>query len=135
MIVDVHNEYGGNCADYTFDLSPILTHGVRFAVKVDSKDEASALIAMMKEAFPSKCESWSPKNPSWDEDYHRHEGGVAYFLDVNHAEDLNLEWCSVNYAKEYGYTVVSFPSLLVQDELLSEDAQNISGLFDLFQIK
>lgn len=135
MIVDVHNEYGGNCADYTFDLSPILTCGVKFAVKVDSKDEASALIAMMKEAFPSKCEHWSPESPSWDEGFHMDEGGVAYFPDVNHAEDLNLEWCSVDYAKEHDYTVVSFSSLLVQDKLLSEDAQDIGGLFDLFQIK
>ena len=71
----------------------------------------------------------------WDVSFIEDEGGIAYFPDVNNAEGDNIAWCSVDYAVEHGYTVVNFSDLLYQDEPLNEDIQDISGLFDLFQIK
>ena len=59
MIVDVCSNYGVVHREYTLDISPILVPGIRFAVKLESKHEASALIAMMKLKFPHKCEYWS----------------------------------------------------------------------------
>lgn len=135
MIVDVCSNYGVVHREYTLDISPILVPGIKFAVKLESRHEASALIAMMKLKFPNKCKYWSAEAPMWDVYLAENEGGVVYFPDLNNAEDTYIAWCSVDYAIKHGYTVVNFSDLLYQDEPLNEDTQDISGLFDLFRIK
>lgn len=113
------------------DFSQLLVPGIKFAVRCETEDEAKQFVAAVNHFFPRKAKRVNPNNPRWDNDnFGGDEGGRAYFPNLNDAEgDDPLLIGGVSYAARYGYTLVSFQSLL-QTRQIEESDMPISVLFD-----
>lgn len=120
---------------YNLDFTPLLTPGVKFAVSLNTRSEAGAIIAAMKKVFPEKIsDSWDENRPTWRESYFRTEEGMVYFPDLNDVEGFNLQWCSVAYAKSHGYEIVDFDELLVQDSPLDDFSVEVGDLLGMIGV-
>ncbi len=117
------------CAiDYPeLDLTPILTPGIKFAVRCESKEEARHFIAAMTVQFPDKVGILSVEDTRWNNDLNGNRGGRAYFPDANNVEKDPLMAGDVQYAQQNGYTLVKFEELKQDD--IAEASEDLSILF------
>lgn len=117
------------CSYPDLDFSPVMTPGVRFAVQCESEDEARHFVSEMIRQFPAKCKNWSDGETRWGE-YGDDEGGMAYYPDVNNAENELLSFSGMDYPYVAGYTVVTFSELLSEQNEMQESDMPLGALFE-----
>lgn len=103
------------------DFAPLLVPNIKFALRCETEDEAIQFLAAVESNFPSKDTYVTSTNPRWNEDNYGRDGGRAYFPDLNYAENDPIMTGAVEYAIEYGYTIVYFRDLIVQKQIEESD--------------
>lgn len=96
------------------DLSQLCAPDIKFAVQCETEEEAAQFISAVIEQFPEKESHIHPRNTMW-------RYGVAYFPDLNNVENDPFMHGSLDFANNYGYTVVHFRDLIVQAQLDESD--------------
>lgn len=103
------------------DLSPLLAPDIKFAVRCETHEEAIQFIKAVKEHFPNKDTHIYPNDTKWNEDNYGNHGGRAYFPDLNNAENEPFMHGDVEFANNYGYTLIYFRDLLVKTQIEESD--------------
>lgn len=111
------------------DLTPLLTPGVKFAVRCESEEEALSFLDAMMSCYPEKCRNWRIGDVNWDDDNEGCCGGRAYFPDINDIEMTPFQYYDMDYALEEGYTIVYFSELIVDQESIQESDMPFESLF------
>lgn len=111
------------------DLSPLLVPDMKFAVRCETAEEARRFIEAVQLEFPYKINSITPSRVRWDDDNEGHDGGRAYYPDLNGIECDPLMVGSVNYAVSHHYEVINFVDLVIKTNIEESDMP-LSELFE-----
>lgn len=112
------------------DFSPLLVPDVKFAVRCETEEEARQFIAAVIDQFPEKKTKLHPSAPKWYDDNYGNHGGRAYFPDLNDAEGEDFMHGDVEFADNYGFTLVYFEDLLVKTQIEESD-MSLDMLFSI----
>ena len=117
------------CERLDVDLSSLLVPDIKFAVRCETHEEAIQFVRAVSEQFPDKETYVSPNNTKWNEDNYGNHGGRAYFPDLNNVENEPFMHGDVEFANNYGYTLIYFRDLLVKTQIEESDMP-LDMLFD-----
>lgn len=118
------------CECLDIDLSPPLVPDIKFAVRCETHEEAIQFVRAVSEQFPDKKAYISPNNTKWNEDNYGNHGGRAYFPDLNNVENEPLLHGDVEFANNYGYTLIYFRDLLIKTQIEESD-MSLDMLFNI----
>lgn len=118
------------CERPDVDLSPLLVPDIKFAVRCETHEEAIQFVRAVSEQFPDKETYVSNNNTKWNEDNYGNHGGRAYFPDLNNVENEPFMSGDVEFANNYGYTLIYFRDLLVKTQIEESD-MSLDMLFNI----
>lgn len=118
------------CEHPDVDLSPLLVPDIKFAVRCETHEEAIQFARAVSEQFPDKKTYVSPNHTKWNEDNYGNHGGRAYFPDLNNVENEPFMHGDVEFANNYGYTLIYFRDLLVKTQIEESD-MSLDMLFNI----
>ena len=110
-------------SDLVIDFTPLMADGKRFAVYIQTEEDAYEFLKQYKESFPHKFRGWSLADIHFDA-YER----ICYRPNLNMPDPITLKYCSYQYYEENGFTIIPFEDLIVHSEILESDCE-ISTLF------
>lgn len=118
------------CECLDVDLSPLLVPDIKFAVRCETHEEAIQFVRAVSAHFPDKETYVFPNNTKWNEDNYGNHGGRVYFPDLNNVENEPFMHGDMEFANNYGYTLIYFRDLLVETQIEESD-MSLDMLFNI----